>query len=242
LHVRDLAYPQQDFLTHTDYATQGIPILNFYNTRYIVLYKDAIGPDDWSGYDALLSQVLGKGVKPYRDEKLVRVYKVPCAPPPTNPLTLDVGNGWFHSEVDKAGHVYRWADNSTIDPYSGLIASPVSELYTMNLRKEAVRAELSFTALTWKVPRSLKVTLNGQEVASLELKPEDPAKRVTVEMSMPSNNNRIVFSSPEPPQPTGNPNDTRLLSFGMYDVSLQAIPGQNSLPEAVVRDGSASCP
>ena len=50
---RDLFYPKEDFLQRTDYATQGLAILNYYKVRYIILYKDALaatGPD-WDEQD-----------------------------------------------------------------------------------------------------------------------------------------------------------------------------------------------
>jgi hypothetical protein len=91
----------------------------------------------------------------------------------------------------------------------------------MNLSREPVRSVLAFTAYTWKVPRTLKVEINGYEVASIELKPEEIEKQVSLEFDVPSGNNKITFSSPEPPQPTGDPNDARLLNFGMYGVELK---------------------
>jgi hypothetical protein len=94
----------------------------------------------------------------------------------------------------------------------------------MNLTDGDVAAQLSFTAYTWKVPRKVTVKLNGLEEATLTLKPEEGEREYRVEMTIPTGNNMITFTSDEPPQPTGQASDSRELSFGMYGVALDAEP------------------
>jgi hypothetical protein len=97
-------------------------------------------------------------------------------------------------------------------------------LYTINLTQGEVKAELKFTAYTWKIERNLSVKLNGVEAANIVLKPEEGEKEYSVEMSLPPGNTIITFGSAEPQEPTGQPGDSRELSFGMYGVDLQAKP------------------
>jgi hypothetical protein len=218
----DLYYPERDFLQRTDYATHGIPILNYYNTPYIILYKEAITPENWARMEEVIKQVLGEDAKPYYEDRLMRVYRVPAVPPPSNPLTLDVGEGWHTAETGLDGKVYRWADNTVVVTRSGYVIKPTAQLYTMNLSGEPVRAVLNFTAYPYKEPRTLKVTINGYEAANIQLRPEDGPKPVSLELTVPPGNNLLDFTSPEPPLPTDNPQaDARQLSFALQDVSLR---------------------
>ena len=90
----------------------------------------------------------------------------------------------------------------------------------MNLWKQPVRAVLRFKASAFKQPRTLNIALNGYEVTTLQLKPEDEMP-VSIEMTIPPGNNVITLSSPQPGLPTGNPDDARLLSFSVSDVELR---------------------
>jgi hypothetical protein len=209
------AYPDIDFLQRTDYGTQGLRILNNYDVRYIVLYKDALKPEVFAQYLSLLNEVLGSQPSPYYEDGQMTVYRVDQAPSKGDPLTLDTGDGWFKAETNPEGKVYRWADSKD---------GQQSELYTMNLGESAVKARLSLTAYTWQKARTLRVALNGADVATLSLKPEEGEKPYIVELTVPPGNNMITFTSPEPPQPAGQPGDSRELSFGMYGVSLEAQP------------------
>ncbi len=207
-------YPEKDFLARTDYATQGLAILNYYKVRYIVIYKEALNDKDALAkgekprFGAILKQVLGKDAVPYLDDRLTTVYKVPPAPTPANSLTLDIGNGWSSSQSE-TGFVYRWADNKDNQP---------SEFYAMNLTTQPVRAKFSFTAFPFKQPRTLKVAINGYEAGTFRLDGE--RKPISIDITIPPGNNLITLSTPEPPLPTGDPKDARLLTFGAYDIKL----------------------
>lgn len=209
------AYPDADFLQRTDYATQGLHILNNYDVRYIILYKDALKPEVFADYVSLLKEILGPEATPYYEDGQMMVYEAGQASAGGDPLTLDVGDGWFKAEKSPEGKVYRWANS---------MHSQQSELYTMNLSDNPITAKLAFTAYTWQKTRKLKVALNGTEVATLDLKPEEGEKPYIVQLTVPPGNNMITFTSPEAPQSAGQPGDSRELSFGMYGVSLDAEP------------------
>ncbi len=217
----DYNFPERDFLKRTDYRTQGVPILNYTSTRYIILYKEAISPDIMPRYTSLMKQVFGESVSPYYEDGLMTVYKVPDAQPAADPITLDVGEGWFASEVRGDGVVFRLADIVNIEPTLKTDLRP-AELYTMNLTKQPIRAKLSFMVSTFKEPRTLDLAINGYPLATIQLKPEENPKSVSLDITLPTGNNKITLGSPEPPLPTGNPNDNRLLSFGVYTVELNA--------------------
>jgi hypothetical protein len=213
---RALYYPKEDILHKTDYATQGLAILNYYKVRYIVVYKSALSDTrqnwDEQGFQSILRQVFGQTPSVYYEDQAMRVYKVPDAPLAANPLTLDTGDGWYKSEKRADGLVYRWAD---------LADSPAAELYTMNLSQQPIRAHLSFTARPYQAARTLQVTLDGAPVTSFQLKPEKGDTPFSVDLTLTSGNHIIGFTSPEPSETTNIPSDARLLSFAMYNVQLQ---------------------
>ena len=213
-------HPPEDFLRRTDYASQGVPILNYYNVRYIVLYKEALNQEWWERYQALLDSILGSDRQVRYEDEGMQVYSVPIAPPAEDPLTLDVGDGWFPAQVNEAGIIYRWADQGQAEEWQGEADAPRSTLHATNLAREPVEATLSFTIYTFRQPRTVRVELNGEEVSRFELRPEDGTKPVSVDLTLPPGISTIAFSSLEPPSPTGDPSDSRLLSFGMYGVSL----------------------
>ncbi|MDQ2809667.1 MAG: hypothetical protein M3Z04_22560 [Chloroflexota bacterium] len=208
------SYPARDFLQRTDYVTQGRAILNYYHVRYIVVWQEALDAE-WNAaeFARVIGQVLGPDVQPSYEDRLMRVYRVPDGPPVTNPLTLDVGDGWFAAARGPTGQPYRWADPTSGEP---------ADLFTMNLTQAPQPATLTFTAYPFGPARSLHISLDAGEVATVALTPEAGAQPFRVQLTVPPGNHRIRFSSSEPPRPTGDPRDPRLLSFGMYGVALTA--------------------
>jgi hypothetical protein len=213
--LRNEFYPPQDFLERTDYATQGLAILNFYRVHYIILYKEALTPTWQEGeFQRLIGQAFGGEPTPYYEDSLIRVYKVPGAvtTPLANPITLEVGEGWFKRETRPDGTVYRWANSAD---------GQQATLHTMNLSGQAVNAKLSFTILTYQQPRALEIALDGAAVSTLQLKPEEGEKPISLELNLSPGIHTISLSSPQPPISTGNSRDPRLLSFSMYNVKLK---------------------
>ncbi|HUP28398.1 MAG TPA: hypothetical protein VM409_08175, partial [Chloroflexia bacterium] len=216
----DLYYPEHDFLRRTDYRAQGLRILQFYKVRYIVVYEEALDPRwDQPAFEGLINQVLGPGTVPFYKDSIMQVYRVPESSQTTQTqvplpqlLTLDVGNGWYGIQSTSDGTVYRWADNTL---------GQASELVTMNLSNQPVRAVLKGNIYAYKQDRTVNMEINGYRAATYELKPGDDPKKVEVELTLPPGNNLITFSTPQPPLATENPAlDLRLLSFGMFGVDL----------------------
>ena len=220
----DLHYPDQDILKRTDYKTQGLPILNYYNVRYIILYKEAIDPHNWNRMEEVIAQALGEGVRPHYEDRMMRVYRVPDGPTASNPLTLDVGDGWLSTAVAGDGAIYRWADYGTVWRPPDRLPPLISELYTMNLTQQPMRVELRFTAFSYKQGRTLRVMLNGNEVGRVQLEAGEALKQVALELTLPPGNNLLSFDSPEPPIGTGDPKaDARLFSFALRDISVENL-------------------
>ncbi len=217
--LQQQAYPEHDIVQRTDDKVQGIPILNYYNVRYVILYKDAISETNWPKYEGAVKRILGENSAPVYDDKILRAYEVPRASAPADPLSLDLGYGWYSSETRSDGVVYRFADRVNHE-LAGQPNDVPCQILAMNVSNQAVRATLTFTAYAYKQSRTLIVAINGQQLASLQLLPSDP-KQFSISVTVPPGNNIITLASPEAPLPTDDPKaDARLLSFAVYSLRL----------------------
>lgn len=214
---RAAAYPAQDFLPRTDYATQGLAILNYYHVGYIVVYKAALS-SDWheATFQHILTQILGPDVQPTYEDGLLRAYKVPAGPPAADPLTLDTGDGWYPPEADAAGP-FRWADRS---PAIRDGAARAGDLYTLNLTQQPLAVTLHALVFAFKEPRRVEVRLNDTLLTTLTVVPSSGPQTLDLPLTLPPGRNTLAFSSPAPPLATGDPQDARLLSFGLRAIRL----------------------
>lgn len=212
-----------DFLATPAYGKMGIPLLNYYHVRYIVLYLDALlypgkgdgraTPQVLDAAERLVRQVLGANVRPVFQDAVTEVYRVPDAPPLAQPVFVDTGNsGWYAPEISPDKLVYRWADTR---------GGTAAELLLFNLSPAPRRIHLRFTLFNYKAARGVDIAINGTATDHLALVP-DESRNVTLDLTLPPGMSRLTLSSPEPPIPVqANPKkDNRLLSFGVQGVRL----------------------
>lgn len=214
-----------DFLATPVYSEIGVPLLNYYNVRYVVLYRDALldtgqgdgttAPQVLDAAERLVHQVLGAEARPVFEDGVAEIYRVPDAPPPAQPVFLDTGNtGWYAPELTPEKIPYRWADTQGGTP---------AELLLFNLSPEHRRMRVQFTAINYQTARSVDIAINGYTADHLTLAP-DENKDVTLDLDIPPGMNRLTLTSPEPPVPVQpDPRfgkDNRLLSFALRQVRL----------------------
>ena len=210
-----------DFLDTPDYGVVGLPLLNYYHVRYIVLYINALDegkPDDTDNARDLVAQALGPDVRPVYVDAEMEAYRVPDAPPLAAPVFVDTGStGWWRAEKTPAGMPYRWADSRDDQP---------SELILFNLSNEPRRAHLQFTTYNYKAARTVSITMDGSPLERFTLAPEG-AHEVTLDLDLAPGMHRVALASPEPPVPVegSGGRDNRLLSFGVRQVRMQEIKG-----------------
>ena len=88
--------------------------------RYIILYPDALRaltPIALGDARQLVGQALGADVRPVYTDSIMEVYRVPDAPPPANPVFMDMGgSGWFPAQLTPTKEPYRWADSGERRP------------------------------------------------------------------------------------------------------------------------------
>jgi hypothetical protein len=218
-----------DFLTAPKYEDIGIPLLNYYNVRYIVLYVDALLDQRKTDpahktviYDTterLVHQVLGADAQPVFRDAQTEVYRVPDHPPLAQPLFIDTGNyGWYVPEISPEKIPYRWANNQDSQP---------SDLLLFNLSQQTQRARVQFTTFNYQAARTLTIAINGYPTTHFSLAP-DEFRDVTLDLDIPPGMSKLTFTSPEPPVPVvPDPRfgkDNRLLSFGVRQIRLSPLP------------------
>ena len=219
-----------DFLATPVYSEIGVPLLNYYNVRYIVLYRDALldtGQDDGTtspqvldAAERLVHQVLGADARPVFQDSVTEIYRVPDAPPLAQPVFLDTGNtGWYAPEITPEKIPYRWA---------GTQGGKAADLLLFNLSPERQRMRVQFTTFNYKAARTIDIAINGSAADHFTLAP-DERKDVTLDLDIPPGMSTLTLSSPEPPIPVqADPKfgrDNRLLSFAVQQVRLAPIGG-----------------
>ncbi len=219
-----------DFLATPVYSEIGVPLLNYYNVRYIALYRDALldtgqgdgttSPQVLDAAERLVHQVLGADARPVFQDSVTEIYRVPDAPPLAQPVFLDTGNtGWYAPESTPEKIPYRWADTP---------GGKAADLLLFNLSPEHRRVRVQFTTLNYKAARTIDIAINGSAADHFTLAP-DATKDVTLDLDIPPGMSTLTLSSPEPPVPVQpDPKfgrDNRLLSFAVQQVRLAPIGG-----------------
>ncbi len=219
----DLYRPSKapDFLATPQFGTVGLPLLNFYRVRYIVLYLDALQQTGRGATDVargLVRRALGNDVQPVYTDAEMEVYRVPDAPPLAQPLFLDTGStGWWPPEKTPQGIPYRWADTR---------GGTAAELLLFNLSATARQARVQFTLFNYQTDRSVGIAMDGRLVQQVALAP-NAARDMALDLDLAPGMHLITLSSPQPPIPIPNNGgrDNRLLSFGLRQVSVQERGG-----------------
>jgi hypothetical protein len=224
-----------DFLATPVYSQIGVPLLNYYDVRYIVLYRDALldtgqgdgstAPQVLDAAERLVHQVLGADARPVFQDSVTEIYRVPDAPPLAQPVFLDTGNaGWYAPESTPDKIPYRWADTQ---------GGKAAELLLFNLSATPQQMRVQFTTINYKAARTMNIALNGAAVDHFTLAPE-ATKDETLDLAIPPGMSTLTLSSPEPPIPVqADPRfgkDNRLLSFEVQQVRLGPVTSARTDP------------
>ena len=205
-------HPAKDFLTDPDFRQVGLPLLNFYKVRYIVLYKAALTPGGAKFAQSLVAQALSS-VRPVYEDNQLTAYQVPegAALTSNGGLFADVGDGWYTSETQH-GETWRWANDPT-----------KAELYLYNLTSQPQDARLDLTAYSFKTDRDLTIKLNDHPLPT-GYHLTETHQPLSLGLKLAPGRNVLTFSSPQPGRSVvdyGFKNDSRVLSFALLGVLLQ---------------------
>ena len=212
--------PAKDIIPPLDFGKLGLPLLNYWQVRYIVIWKEALPEATQLEANRQLVRVaLGSSARPVYQDDRMEAYPVPDGPvlPPDKRVVLDVGGGWSSSEADQNG-LFRWADPAADVP---------GELYLSNLSEQPARVTLraklfSFVPAGQSAPRTIQVAIDGYPAASYEFGPGGDLQDSEVSLTVPPGFHIVTYSTPQPPRPA-NPDpkiDARSLTFGIKDVNL----------------------
>ncbi len=205
-----------DILAPPDYAAFGTPLLTYYHVRYIILYPDALRaltPIALGDARQLVRQALGAGVQPMYTDTITEVYRVPDAPPPANPIFMDIGDtGWFPAQLTPTKQPYRWADSTGGAPAAFLL---------FNLSQERQHVRVRMAVQNYAQPRTVDLAINGYALDRFTLASRGDHP-ISVEFDLPPGMSKLTLTSPEPPVPVQEPGaqDSRLLSFSVRDVRI----------------------
>ena len=205
-----------DILVPPDFATFGVPLLNYYHVRYIILYPDALRaltPIALSDARQKIGQALGANVHPVYTDAITEVYRVPDAPPPANPVFLDMSDsGWFPAQLDPDKQPYRWANGTSDAPAAFTL---------FNLSQVQQHVHVQMAVQNYAQPRTINLAINGDILDHFTI-PSRGDHPVSVEFDVPPGMNKLTLTSPEPPVPVQEQGarDNRLLSFSVRDVHL----------------------
>ena len=206
-----------DFLATPALDRVGLPLLQYYHVRYIVLYLDALqetSPGAINAARSLVRQALGNDVRPVYTDAEMEAYRVPDGPPLAEPLFVDTGtNGWWPPEKTPDGTPYRWADTRD---------GKAAEILLFNVSDTPRTARVQFTVFNYTAPRAVTVAMDGTQADTFTLAP-NAVRDVTLDLSVAPGMHLITLASPLPPIPIANNGgkDNRLLSFGARQVRVQ---------------------
>ena len=212
-----------DFLSTPNYGEMGVPLLRYYNVRYIVLWFAALRdlrPDGVEAADALVHQALGADARPAYEDGIMRVYQVPEATPGEAPLAspvfLDTGLvGWYNAERTPDGTSFRWAD---------IRDGAVPELIAWNLSATPQHARVHLTVTNAPTPRTIHVALNTTTSIATYSLDARATREIVLDLDLPPGMNLVTLASPEPPvlvpPAPGVPKDSRPLGFSVRAVRL----------------------
>lgn len=195
----------------SDESAQAVQsALHCQGVRYVVFYKQEMrrvkDPDELKK----IEQRLFAGTVPVYDDALLRVYENVNAQPDKPYWTLAPGE-WYDSDTNAEGVRYRWAQGER----GSILIYPCEA-------GEQREAELRFNLFGFVMPRTIRVSLNGQDVGSLSLRAES-VRQVRLMLPLQVGENRVTLRSLEPasmPAMQGFEDDTRLISFNVSGVEV----------------------
>jgi hypothetical protein len=190
----------------------AVPLLNQYDIRYVVVHGKTLPPEDEANDIATVSRALGDPL--YAGPETV-AFAVPEAPPPDpmEPLTAFSYNWYLVEPVD--GRPARWLKND-------------GTLHMHWLEEPETSYRLTFAVSSFKNPRHLQVSVNGQDLEEMSI--DEPQ---TVELSplvLRKGQNDIHFYVPEgcdvPAETAPGSADLRCLSLLFQDMELSPVQGE----------------
>ncbi|HKP54760.1 MAG TPA: hypothetical protein VJ183_19155 [Chloroflexia bacterium] len=182
-------------------ADTALAALDYYGVRYVAVYAIGNGGLDDRTSEATDALFGTHNIVPQIRDATLTVYKVPPQSP-NGPL-VGLGSGWYG--VESAGErLWRWTDGHAWVQ----ITNPTEEVMPVRFR---------LAAYTNTAPRTMLLTLDGQEITRKEINPH-PAQQVTADMNLSPGEHWLEISSLQPAETP--PEDSRRISLGFESVEV----------------------
>ncbi len=191
---------EPDIVTPT-IADTALAAFDYYGVRYIAIYTTGN-----SGLDDRVSEaadaLFGKhNIAPLIHDATLTVYKIP--PQSRSGPLVGLGDGWYGTE--SAGERrWRWTDGH-------------AWVQVKNPIERAMPVRVRLAAYTNTEPRTMLITLDGQEIVRKEINPY-PAQEVTTDIDLLPGDHWLEISSIQPAEIP--PGDSRLISLGFESVEV----------------------
>ncbi len=208
--VTQLVQADADALTQQDIiwpppGQTALQALDYFGVRYVAVYNTA---DEQQAHrlEAVVDALFrAHGITPVYEDPAVAIYEVPRQR--SGSLIVAPAEGWY--DVERQGNrVWRWTGGQ-------------AALKVINPSDSTVSARLTLTVYAVSTPRTLLVSLDGQQLASEQVGPH-PGRTVEIRISIAPGEHLLTLASTQPPEQV--PGDNRALALGYQKVELLAAP------------------
>lgn len=207
---------ERDMLNRPRFPEMSAALLGYFKFRYIVVYPQAIKPEQQAALQNFLSRALGPNPTPLYKDSIITVYKTPPVPSALPQIVTEVGQAWFRPDTAN-DQTWRWGQ-----------FGQSAEIYLTNLTAKPLKTRLEFYSFSYAVPRDLRLTLNYEkDIANLRLPASPPGQardeqKVTIEVELKPGNNILTFYTFQQPiipidYTKGGDPDRRKLSYAIRD-------------------------
>lgn len=206
-------YPSDNDIINQNLAEIAPSIADYYNIRYIILHKDRLTAEQFDFARGVIQKSIKEEPIIYENDSMF-IYEVK-----KEPITsFIVLNGGWHNLEDWGGIPTRWMpDDASLLVYS----------------EKDCTADLSFNAVSFYRPRTLKICINDGPWAYIEI-PHENFVQVKTPINLNAGTNIIRFYVPEGCErpydiPELNNKDGRWLSIAVRNVIISSSPNSDEL-------------
>ena len=202
--------PDYKEFSSNDLATAGLPLLNLYNVRYIILHHDWMTPKEENRIKDLFLQLFGKNLEPLATDGPIGLYLVPTYQGGLVNAAGTATKGW-HKLEGPPEDLYRWSAGE-------------GEFALYNPNKEPLRFRLDLSLYSYPESRTIEFRLNGQLIGQKAL--VTAVLPQSLEFTLPPGRSTLnLKASGEAIRPIDRHegDDERKLSFGVKELKLSMI-------------------
>lgn len=208
--------PEYKEFSSNDLQAVGLPTLNLYNIRYIILQLDRqwTGAEDESQARTMLAQILGNESRPVAKDGQAELYVVPKYQGGVVNAWGEATKGWYDLE-GKPEDLHRWSSGE-------------GEFTLFNPNPTPQRFRLDLSLYSYAENRVMAFWLNGQLIEQKAITPA--LLPASLEITLPPGRSTLGLKATgpalRPADREPGSNDKRELSFGVKGLKLSVVSNQ----------------